>query len=80
MVSPALLGQLDWWVIITDLVIYSFSVGKLLLRELRFEFTVLLVYSTSVFKYSCEQAHLKVNLQEVGYLANYSAVNSSLSL
>jgi len=64
MVSTPTLGQLDWWVIITGLVIYRFlCVGKLLLSELRFEFTVLLAYSTSFFKCTCEQAHLKVNFE-----------------
>lgn len=62
--THGLLGQLDWWVIITGWVIYRFlCVGKLLLSELRVEFTVVLAYSSSVFKYSGEQAHLKVNLQ-----------------
>lgn len=64
MVSTGSLRQSDWWVIITGWVIYRFlSVGKLLLSELRFEFTVVLVYSSSVFKYSWEKVPLKVNLQ-----------------
>lgn len=53
MVSTGLLGQLNWWVIITGWVIYRFlCVGKLLLSELRFEFTVVLPYSSSIVKYS----------------------------